>query len=184
MKSMMNVGKTCARVCKKNPIMTSVVVVLVVALIVIAVYGEKLGAYKHYENVDSHINEDALPQTVKLVKESERKAQVQVDEGFSTNVQSESDLIPVEGKKTIALFHATWCGYCKKFMPHFEAAMSELNGNSNMNLVLVDHDQHDGLSKKYEVEGFPTVVMINPDGSHKHVECPRDATFVDCVKQL
>jgi thiol-disulfide isomerase/thioredoxin len=184
MKSVANASKTCIRVCKKNPVMTSIVVIMVIVLVVVAVYGDKIGVYEKYTNHEKHPSDKALPQTVQLVKESERKSKVQVDEGFSTNVQSESDLIPVGGKKTVALFHANWCGYCKKFMPHFESAMAELNGNSDMNLVLVDHDQNEGLSKKYDVSGFPTVVLISPDGSHKPIDCPRDATFVECLKKL
>lgn len=184
MKSVTNVGKSCFKFCKKNPVMTTVVSLLVVVVIVVAVYCEEIRAYRKDNTPKPNSNPNTLPQDVQLVQESERNAQVQLEEGFNSDAQSEADLIPVEGKQTVALFHAEWCGYCKKFMPHFESAMSEINGNSKLNLVKVDHDKNDGLSEKYEVKGFPTIVLIKPDGSSEHVDCPRDATFTECVKNL
>ncbi len=179
-------GKTCLKVCKKNPVMTSIVVVLVVVVVALSIYGDKLGAYKEGYNPQPNSMPGTVPQTVELVKESERKAQAQVVEGFTTDIQSADELIPTGDKSTIAMFHATWCGYCKRFLPHFDAAIAECNGKPGMKYTLmkVDHDQHDGLSEKYEVKGFPTVVMIKADGSHEHLECPRDETFVDFVKSL
>lgn len=186
LKVVTDAGKTCLKVCKKNPVMTSIVVLLVVVVVAVSVYGDRIGAYKEGYNSHPSPSPNSVPQTVQLVQESERKAQAQVTEGFTTEVQSADELIPVEGRYTIAVFHATWCGYCKRFLPHFDAAISECNGNPDMKhtLMKVDHDQHDGLSEKYGVKGFPTVVMIKPDGSYEHLDCPRDETFVDFVKSL
>lgn len=184
MKSVTNAGKTCLKVCKKNPVMTSIVVVLVVVVVVVSVYGKELGVYNEGYEPQPHSNTASLPQTVQLVQDAERQAQVQVEEGFTSEIQSPEELIPTEGKKTVALFHATWCGYCTRFKPHFEAAMAELNGNGHLNLVKVDHDKHDGLSEKYGVKGFPTVVVIDSNGESEHLECPRDEGFLDCVRKL
>lgn len=184
MKTVTNAGKTCLKVCKKNPVMASIVVVLVIVVIAVSVYGDQIGAYKEGYNPQPNSNATTLPQTVQLVKDAERQAQVQVEEGFTSEIQSPEELIPTEGKKTVALFYATWCRYCNDFKPHFETAMAELNGNGHLNLVKVDHDKHDGLSEKYGVKGFPTVVVIDSDGQSEHLDCPKTDDFLDCVRKL
>ena len=185
MKLVTNAGKSCLKVCKTNPIMTTIVVVFVIVVIALSIYGDQIGAYKETNNPQPNSNASTVPQTVQLVQASERQAQVQVEEGFTNEIQSPDELVPKDSnKKTVALFYANWCRYCTRFKPHFETAMAELNGNSNLNLVKVDHDKFDGLSGQYDVKGFPTVVVISSDGTFEHLDCPRDGDFLDCVRKI
>ena len=68
----------------------------------------------------------------------------------------------------IVLFHATWCGHCKRFKPEWDKAKSKLNNtkHNNKNVLLKEVDCSDGenpLASKYEVNGYPTVKVLKHD---------------------
>lgn len=65
----------------------------------------------------------------------------------------------LQNKKTvIAMFHATYCPFCKRFIPIFEN-VSEKN---EYNFALVDiTDDNNPLWEKYNVEAVPTIVAFN-----------------------
>ena len=69
----------------------------------------------------------------------------------------------------IALFYADWCPHCVSFKPDYKKAMASLNGKKykgkNMRFEMVDCDANKNLSKQYDVNGFPTVKILNSDGS-------------------
>ena len=87
-----------------------------------------------------------------------------------------SNLTPASGEVIVALFYAPWCGHCKTFKPHFENAMTELNGKTSGKSELkgkivrfakidCDEDQNKPLAKKYNVSGYPTVKILKDDGT-------------------
>jgi thiol-disulfide isomerase/thioredoxin len=84
-------------------------------------------------------------------------------EGGEPNLKVSGDEI------IIALFYADWCPHCVSFKPDYKKAMSTLNGKKykgkNMRFEMVDCDKHKSLSKKYDVSGFPTVKILNSDGT-------------------
>ncbi|MEE6515838.1 hypothetical protein FKM82_024921 [Ascaphus truei] len=57
------------------------------------------------------------------------------------------------------MFHAPWCGHCKKMKPDFEKAAETLQGAGNGAGVLaaVDGTAHRALSERFHISGFPTV---------------------------
>lgn len=93
-----------------------------------------------------------------------------------------------KGKPVIINFWATWCGPCKKEMPHFQKAYEELSdkiefmminpcdgmNDTRVNIdkfiaenpytfpILCDSDIDAG--SKYPVSGFPTTFFITSDG--------------------
>jgi thiol-disulfide isomerase/thioredoxin len=87
----------------------------------------------------------------------------------NSNSTSPPNLNVSSGEKVVALFYADWCPHCVDFKPHYKKAMSELNGKKNkgktLRFVMVDCDKYSSLSKKHGVSGFPTVKILNSDGS-------------------
>ena len=84
--------------------------------------------------------------------------------------------IQQEPRKVLIDVYTDWCGWCKKLVsdtfsqPAFQDYAKE-------NLVLLEIDfpqgkpqsaelkkQNEALSKKYGVNGFPTLVLLNPNG--------------------
>ncbi|MGZ4972475.1 MAG: thioredoxin family protein [Limisphaerales bacterium] len=70
-----------------------------------------------------------------------------------------------------------WCGWCIK-LNHDTFSKPEWATYAKTNLVLVEVDfprskelpesqktANDALQKKYKVEGFPTIVVVKPDGT-------------------
>lgn len=104
-----------------------------------------------------------------------------------SSVASGSNLNPKKGECVVALFYADWCPHCQHFKPHFKQAMDELNGKMDksgkrMRLEMVDCDAHKELSKKYDVSGYPTVKILNDDGSQ--VEYGGERTYEGLRKYL
>lgn len=68
----------------------------------------------------------------------------------------------LEGSSPVVVkFWATWCGPCKQFAPHFEAAASQVE---DAKFVSVDVDKAPWAMEDYAVMSVPTVLMIK-DGA-------------------
>lgn len=63
-----------------------------------------------------------------------------------------------ENKGVLALFYASWCPYCRRFLPVFDQTVS----NRSFNLVLrVRVDDYDNpLWEEYSIEVVPTVLLF------------------------
>ena len=92
---------------------------------------------------------------------------------YKSNYESfeggEPNLKPAKEEKIVALFYADWCPHCVSFKPDYKKAMSTLNGKTHkgktLRFEMVDCDKYKSLSTKYGVSGFPTVKILNDDGS-------------------
>lgn len=89
----------------------------------------------------------------------------EIEEGF-TNL---AEMKPKAGEITIVLFHAEWCGYCKKFMPTWEKSASALNNTKTGNgklikFVAVEADANPEVVKQYDVSGYPTIMILKYNG--------------------
>ncbi|KAJ1399470.1 thioredoxin-like protein [Ochromonadaceae sp. CCMP2298] len=61
----------------------------------------------------------------------------------------------------IVEFYAPWCGHCKSLVPEYEKAAQHLSGV--VKVVSVDATQHESLASKYQVKGFPTIMIFGAD---------------------
>lgn len=98
-----------------------------------------------------------------------------------------SRLNPTKGECVVALFYADWCPHCQHFKPHFQRAMTELNGKigkdgKKMRLEMVDCDANKDISREYDVGGYPTVKILGDDGTQ--VEYGGDRTYEGLRKYL
>merc|ERR1712137_947766 len=66
----------------------------------------------------------------------------------------------VTGKDVFIKFYAPWCGHCKKMAPTW----AELASASQYTIADVDCTIHKDLATKYEVRGFPTLILFKADG--------------------
>ena len=89
-------------------------------------------------------------------------------EGFTSG----GDLTPTgDEKAVIALFAADWCPHCQTYKPTWQEIKSkaDASGNKQVRFETVDCTEKNPHSGKYDIEGYPTVVAILPDGSSKHI---------------
>ena len=89
----------------------------------------------------------------------------------------EPNLKAASGEAIVALFYADWCPHCVSFKPDYKKAMSELNGNNykgkKLRFVMVDCDKYKSLAKENNVSGFPTVKILNDNGSSEEYDGER-----------
>lgn len=101
------------------------------------------------------------------------------------------ELASYEGKVTVLDFWATWCGPCRKAMPHVQALHERYEENADVAIVGVHFDANyraatpsdyfekngytfdlipDGraVSEAYGVSAVPTFVVIGADGTIVH----------------
>ena len=84
-------------------------------------------------------------------------------EGFETQAEDLEETLASEDK-CLVLFHAEWCGHCKKLMPEWDEAASEINAmESGVKLRKVEcgkpgeNESHKMLMEKYSIQGYPTI---------------------------
>ena len=70
-------------------------------------------------------------------------------------------------KPIFVLYHAPWCGACKKFKPHFDR-VREWVKQTGMSIILEDHDITQGDTPS-SIQAIPTLVCKNEDGSMTEV---------------
>ncbi len=68
------------------------------------------------------------------------------------------DTVLSKDKRVLALFYATWCPYCMRFVPFFEEQVSS-QGFKNVVHVIVD-DYENPLWDDYGVAAVPTVILF------------------------
>lgn len=59
----------------------------------------------------------------------------------------------------VMLFKAEWCGHCKQFKPTWDKLQSVFN--KKFNFITYDSDKDTDMLKKYNIDGFPTIIIKN-----------------------
>lgn len=74
-------------------------------------------------------------------------------------------------------FYAPWCKYCVEFSPVFEQLSSFYeHARDKIKFIKVDGDENKGISRKYKIEAFPTVLLLEGE--------TRINVFARSIKQL
>ena len=101
---------------------------------------------------------------------------LKVSEGFQGNGPS------------VMICKADWCGHCKKAAPEFQklatASPIALSNGTHATVKILDADQDKSEIKKYNVRGYPSILIVN--GSET-TEYPGERTYegvVDFLNQL
>jgi len=74
-------------------------------------------------------------------------------DGYSSNKNKKDNITD----DTVLIFYAPWCGHCKKSMNDFKEATAQGNGK----IMMVNSDEDPDIVKKYNVNGFPTIMKSN-----------------------
>ena len=86
-----------------------------------------------------------------------------VFEGFEATPSNFNSKI-LSGKKFV-WFYATWCGHCKSVHKSWDAAADEVNvGDKHMIKIDIGdgkNPEHQEISKKYNIKGFPTMLLLD-----------------------
>ena len=78
---------------------------------------------------------------------------------------SEAQLLADEERKNLFIdFETTWCGPCKLMDQWVYTADAVVEAAAPLVAVKVDGDEHPDLKERFGVTGFPTMVLLSPDG--------------------
>jgi thioredoxin-like negative regulator of GroEL len=79
--------------------------------------------------------------------------------------------------KELVYFHMNGCGHCKRFSPIWDEFSSKYNGE--LKLKKLERKEAGDLLQKYEVKGFPTVLMLDEQGNKKEFQGDRSVTGLE-----
>jgi protein disulfide-isomerase-like protein len=99
-------------------------------------------------------------------------------EGFTSSAEDFEK--EIAGKKALVLFHADWCGHCKKFIPEWNE-ISKIVKDKTDDVMLVkvecgdasNNKKHSEIMKKYSIKGYPTIVSFETSGNHSEYDGDR-----------
>lgn len=75
------------------------------------------------------------------------------------------------GKVVMLDFYTDWCGYCKKLDEEVypEAGVKQAMAAYEFRKINAEQgDANHALAQKYKVDGFPTIVFVDPKGNEVH----------------
>ncbi|WRX11282.1 Thioredoxin domain - like 3 [Theobroma cacao] len=77
------------------------------------------------------------------------------------NSRNFDELVLKSKELWIVEFFAPWCGHCKKLAPEWKKAANNLKGK--VKLGHVDCDSEKSLMSRFNVQGFPTILVFGAD---------------------
>ena len=86
------------------------------------------------------------------------------------NIDTKSPRVRKASKGMVLLIKAAWCPHCVQYIPEFETFSSQ---HSNYKFYVVEQTENNALldswkelvNPAFEVNGFPTVVLYDRDGT-------------------
>ena len=73
--------------------------------------------------------------------------------------------------KELVYFHMNGCGHCKRFSPVWQEFSDNYKGD--LKLKKLERNEAGDLLQKYEIQGFPTVLLIDEQGNKKEFQGDR-----------
>ncbi len=98
-------------------------------------------------------------------------------EKIMIDVSSQADLDSQlkRNKRVLALFYASWCPFCRNFLPDFKRVVAK---HSFECVVLVNMDDDDNpLWDNYSIEAVPSVILFNGGVVFRRL----DSSLGDCI---
>jgi len=80
-----------------------------------------------------------------------------------TNTNQTAETFKNINTMTIYNFNTTWCGHSIHFQPIWDKFVNSVSDNTNIIAIdaKCDNNKYENLIKKYNIEGFPTVIIDN-----------------------
>jgi thiol-disulfide isomerase/thioredoxin len=82
---------------------------------------------------------------------------------------------------TLFLFKADWCPHCRNFLPTWDKLKSQLS--NKVNFVIYDSEKDKDAMKKFNIEGFPTIIYKVGDKAIEYVGPRDEASLKEFISQ-
>ncbi len=93
---------------------------------------------------------------------------------FDEKVIQTSHTIPV-----LVDFWADWCGPCIVIAPILEKIINDYNGTIQLAKLEVDEDENMKLAGKYQVRGFPTIILFEKGIEVERFSSAQSYSYID-----
>tara|TARA_A100001011_G_C14305989_1_gene843170 strand:+ start:1445 stop:1822 length:378 start_codon:yes stop_codon:yes gene_type:complete len=80
---------------------------------------------------------------------------------FNSYYGSNSQKEGFSSGKEFVLVHMNGCGHCERLKPDWESASKENKSGISMRSVEMSEDDGPELCKKFNISGFPTMLLLN-----------------------
>ncbi|GAB1300234.1 Protein disulfide-isomerase A5 [Apodemus speciosus] len=119
----------------------------------------------HYQDGAFHMQYDravTLKSIVAFLKDPKGPPLWEEDPGAKdvVHIDSEKDfrrLLKKEEKPLLMMFYAPWCSMCKRIMPHFQKAATQVRGHIVLAGMNVYPSEFENIKEEYNVRGYPTI---------------------------
>ena len=139
---------------------------------IVIVRNNELKPYEGSRTVEGLLNELQIktnsPNNFMLLENSTNNV-IQGDDtdivGDDTDIVGHNQILNPENNKnsetTVYNFNTSWCRYSREFEPEWNAFVNSLKNSDNIKAIDVkcDNDQNKELCKKYDIPGYPSVVI-------------------------
>jgi len=93
---------------------------------------------------------------------------------FEENVIQASQSIPI-----LVDFWADWCGPCIVIAPILEKIIVDYKGKIKLAKLEVDEDENMKLAGKYQVRGFPTIILFEKGLEIERFSSAQSYSYID-----
>lgn len=94
--------------------------------------------------------------------------QVNTDNNVVNVVNVNANNIVTDGNSNnnrLVLYYALWCGFSRQFLPAWEQIKTVITNTPDLNTVCEQYDCEEEKQSCQGVGGFPSIVLIKPDGT-------------------
>lgn len=91
-------------------------------------------------------------------------AKIEKEDGVAVLTGDNWDDFVSKENLVLVEFYAPWCGHCKRLAPDYAAAAKKLEGKVPLGKVDATEDGNKELAEKFNVRGYPTLVVISDGG--------------------
>tara|TARA_Y100000591_G_C21792439_1_gene677343 strand:- start:849 stop:1211 length:363 start_codon:yes stop_codon:yes gene_type:complete len=81
--------------------------------------------------------------------------------GLFFGLKPKSSIEGLANKKELVLVHMNGCPHCISLMPEWKQATKDNTTNISMRAVEMNDDDGPELCKKHNINGFPTIILLN-----------------------
>ena len=103
-----------------------------------------------------------------LSSEKDKQTSIEVSD------KSEYDKYVLNNNYVLSIFHADWCGHCKRFLPVINEASKYLKIAKSWKLLKIPCTKYPDLCNGFSIEGYPTVKVYKNSQELKGISPPRD----------